>query len=434
MAKTRIPEQDRSTSPVDTQPETQSISPLWNLATTVGNSAMTGMLGLPFAPVVGAAAGALAGAVAPKKEYVDMSESEKTSSLVGVMDSSRELLKANGVSEHMESQLAGIMGNEGSRNLRRKALGDSFVGEAKTLKGKLSGVDLAALKAQPDKLKAFSSGLTEDQRHLFDQVNNGSLDLSALDSKDPAKKSAVVQQITETGIKVRADQYQEMNNLMARQQGGTLSKPELTRLNALKNMGGSKQIGMGGKMGDLAGMSRDRFAEIYAEGQQRFEPAQYKALKASYESNKKLQKKDGDPVTMRSGIGSFSMDKTAQTSLATNDDLIADMATSYGTAQIMGAYAQQGLLKNKGADGKSHTYSLAELKASGDRLTPTSDDVGMQLAFMNMKGINVGSTNLSAETLTQKYNGSLPGSELYEKYLPGLKSRSAAYTAAKNKK
>lgn len=439
MAKTQqVPQQDLSTPAPDAGGAAQMASPLWSMATTLGNSAMMGMMAMPFNPLVGAltgaAVGAVTGAAATTKQYVDMSEKEKTTALVGVMDQSRGVLDANGVSEHTEAQLAGIMGNEGSRNLRRKALGDNFVTEAKGLKGKLSGVDLDAMKADPEKLKKFTAGLSEDQRHLFDQVNSGSLNLASLDSKDPAVRGAVVQQITETGISVRANQYDEMQQLMARKKEGPLSQPEQTRLTALQNMGGSKKIGMGGKMGDLAGMCKDRFAEIYAEGQQRFEPAQYKALKASYEKNLKTQKKPGDPVTMASGIGSFKMDATAQGQLATNDDLIADMATSYGTAQIMGAYAQQGLLTSKGADKKDHTFSLAEMKASGDRLTPTSDDVQMQLAFMNMKGINMGSANLSDETLTQKYNGSAPGSDLYNKYLPGLKSRSAAYTAAKNAK
>lgn len=413
-------------------------SPLLSMAGQLGNAAMLGMMPglgpLALAGGLAGAAGAVAGAATPTKEYVDMSQKEKTDTLVGLMDDSRDMLKANNVSEHMESMLAGIMGNEGSRNLRRKSLGDAFVGEAKGLKTKLKGVDLAALQADPDKLQKFSSGLTEEQRTLFDQVKSGGLDLAALDSKDPAVRDAAREQITEAGINLRASQYDEMQKLMAKQKDAPLSKPEQTRLDALKNLGGSKQIGMGGKMGDLAGMSKDRFAEIYAEGQTRFEPAQYKALKASYEKNLAARKDPTKDVKFSSGIGSFTADKGMQDSLATNFDLIADMSTSYGTAQIMGAYAQQGLLSAKGADGNSHKFSLDELKASGDRLTPTSEDVQMQLAFMNMKNVDLTSTNMSSGTIAQRYNGSKPGTDLYNQYTTGLDSRSASYIAAKNAK
>jgi len=441
MGQTRQVQQDVSSDTPATDGGGLSAlgSPLLSMAGQLGNSAMIGMLSAvpgvgPLALAAGAAAGALAGGATPSKEYVDMSQKEKTDNLVGLMDSSQSMLKANNVSEHMESMLAGIMGNEGSRNLRRKAVGDNFMGEAKGLKTKLKGVDLAALQADPEQLKKFSGGLTEEQRALFDQVKSGTLDLAALDSKDASVRDAARQQITEAGINLRANQYDEMQKLMAKQKDGPLSKPEQTRLTALKNLGGASKIGMAGKMGDLAGMSKERFAQIYAEGQQRFEPAQYKALKASYEKNLAARKDPSKDVKLSSGIGSFTADKSMQDSLATNFDLVADMSTSYGTAQIMGAYAQQGLLSAKGADGTNHSFTLDELKASGDRLTPTTTDVQMQLAVMNMKGVDMSSKDMSSGTIAEKYNGSKPGSALYNQYTTGLDSRTASYLAARNAK
>ncbi len=442
MALTRQPEQDVASNDrgQESSPANLFGSPLSQMAGLMGNSAMLGLMGavpglgplggLPMLATTAMSA-AVGGGAASQTPYVDMNQTDKTKHLVGLMEDSRGLLDGNKVSSHMESQLAGIMGNEGSRNLRRKNLGDSFVGQAKGLSTKLKGVDLAALQADPAKLEKFSTGLTEEQRHLFEQVKSGSLDLAALDSKDPKVKEAARQQITEAGINLRANQYEEMNKLMARQKEGALSKPEQARLTALKNLGGAKQIGMGGKMGDIAGMSKERFAEIYEEGQTRFEPAQYKALKASYEKNLAARKDPTKGVKMSSGIGTFNVDATMEGQLATNSDLIADMATSYGTAQIMGAYAQQGLLSANGADGKSHTFTLDELKASGDRLTPTTEDVQMQLAFMNMKGVDMTSKDMSAGTIAQKYNGSKPGSDLYNQYVTGLNSRTAAYNAEK---
>ena len=413
-------------------------SPLLSAAGSIGNAAMQGLMlggGNPAMALLGGVAGgaaALAGATTPKKEYVDMGgRGEKIDYLVDLMGDSRGVLDANGVSGHMESKLAGIMTNEGSRNLRRQNLGNGFLDQARALSGKLAGVDMAALQADPAKMAAFTKGMGEEQRHLLGLVQGGSLDLTAIGKDNSKVPAALREQVTEAGVTLRSNQYQEMNDLLATQQTGKLSKEQSARLTQLSALRGASQIGMGGNMGQLAGMSKDRFAEIFQEGQQRFEPAQYAALRKSYLANKKAQKDPTADVTMSSGIGSFKMDTAAQGSLAGSSDLIADMATSYGTAQIMGAYAQQGLLSAKGADQQDHTFSLDELKQSGDRLSPSSTDVQMQLAFMNMKGIKLGSTDITNEKMTEKYNGSKPGSDLYNQYLPGLRDSSSAYLTAK---
>lgn len=445
MARTRSVQQESSSDTRGAGPQggDQQASPLLQMAGQIGNSAMLGMLGGlpglgPAASALGGALGALgAGLTTPKTEYVDMTERQKTGYLVDLMDRSRGLLTANGVSPQMESHLAGIMGNEGSRNLRRKYLSDGMVSQAQGLGAKLKGVDLAALQSDPAKLQKFTTGLSEEQRHLFEQVKAGSLDLAALESKDPSVKQAAVAQITQAGITLRGDQYEEMTKLLAKQKEGALSKPEQARLTALKGLSGASKIGMSGKMGDLAGLSRERFEEIYAEGQQRFEPAQYLALKQSYEKSRARRKDPKKELSMSAGIGTFAVDAGMEGQLAEDYDLIADMATSYGTAQIMGAYAQAGLLSARGADGAKHTFTLAEMKESAGRLSPGAEDVQMQLAFMNMKGIDVSSKDLSAGTLTRKYNGSKPGTSQYNDYLSRLSSRSSAYDqerAARKKK
>lgn len=441
MALSRqTPSQDIATdTPLQDGTPGMQQSPWMGLASTMGNAAMQGMMlgagNLGVAAAAGAGAGAVAAATTqPTTEYVDMgSRTSKAGYLVGLMNDSRGLLDANGVSEHMESKLAGIMTNEGSRNLRRQNLGNGFLDQARALQGQLKGVDMAALNADPKKLEAFNKGLTEEQRHLFGMVQGGSLDLSQIGKDNSKVPAALRQQVTEAGITLRANQYQEMNDLMAAQSTGKLDKTQAARLKTLSGLRGGSQIGMAGDMGQLAGMSKERFTEIFQEGQQRFEPAQYAALRASYQRNKAAQKDPNADVKMASGIGSFKMDKAAQDQLAGNSDLIADMATSYGTAQIMGAYAQQGLLSAKGADKENHTFTLDELKASGDRLSPNSTDVQMQLAFMNMKGLSLGSKDMTNEKLTEQYNGSKPGSDLYKQYLPGLRDGSSAYLTAKAK-
>ena len=437
MSRTRVtPEQSQeSATPDQASAGTGLGSPLLGLQGLMGNAAMAGMMGLgvmgPMGGLLGAGAALAAGALTPKKEYVDMGASEKTNSLVGLMNGSRDVLKANGVSEHMESKMAAIMQNEGSRNLRRQALGKSFSGSATELSGKLKGVDLEKMKADPAALQKFSSGLTEDQRFLFEQVQSGSLNLADMNSKDQGTKDRVREQLTELGIQKRTSQYEEMTGLMNKKSSGALSKEETARLTKLQGMTG---LGMGKTtMGSLSGLSSGRFAEIYREGQERFEPAQYIEFKKDYEAGLKNRKDPDKPIAITAGIGNFSVDKGMEGQLANNYDLFADMCTSYGISQVMGAYAQAGLLKSKGADGQDHTVSLDEMKASGQRLTPTTEDVQQQLAFFNMKGINPSSTNMSDDAITRKYNGSKPGSDLYTQYMNGLATGTPAYKNAKAK-
>lgn len=367
--------------------------------------------------------------------YVDLSNrSQKAQHLVGLMDESQALLQQNGVSDHMTTKLAAVMTNEGGRNQRRANLATGFQRDATTLSQKLGGKDPLAVQADPAALAKLEASLSEDERAVFEAVKDGRLDLADLSSPDDEKKKAAQETLTGVGITHRANQYEEMEGLRTRKEGGEkLGKEDKARLSTLQGISGAANLGMGDRMGDLWGMSKERFAEIYREGQERFEPAQYTGLRDSYIRNEKRQKQPSDEVELSSGIGSFKADADMQGKLGTSYDLVADMATSYGTAQIMGAYAQQGLLSAKDERGEDDKVSLDELKASGQRLSPTQDDVHQQLAFFNMKGIDLGSRSLSDSALTQSYNGSSPGSPLYQQYMAGLSAGTGAWNTAKRR-
>jgi hypothetical protein len=164
------------------------------------------------------------------------------------------------------------------------------------------------------------------------------------------------------------------------------------------------QVAGGGSLHDFRGMSGDRFHDTFDEGQTRFELGQYKSFRNSFESQGKNPKKPGENMTLHAGIGNATIDAARQGQLHQNYDLLADYSTSYGTAQIMGLYGEQGMLTGKSGSGQDHTYSLNEMKQSAQRFSPNSEDVGMQLAFMNMKGIDMAHPP-SALSLATKYNG-----------------------------
>lgn len=368
--------------------------------------------------------------------YVDLPTSQaKAGALVNLMDGARDVLTENGVSADFEAQMAGIMANEGGRNQRRMKLGQWFGGQAATLQEKLAAVDSTELQTSPEKMAQFKARLTEDERAIYDKVQGGCLNLADLNSQDAATRSAAQAELTQIGVEKRGSQYAEMEQLQARQKTGTLTTEERARLQTLSSMKG-EQIGFDSNerttLSQITGMSRGRYQEIYEEGQQRFEPKQYVQLKTSYDKGLANQAHEdaGDPIKIHAGIGNFSMDADAQSQLATNDDLIADMSTSYGINQIMGAYAQGGFLKSKDATGTDHTWTIDELKASGSRLSPTTDDVAMQLAFMKMKGIQPSQAHTDA-SLVQPYNGAVPGSEDYDTYLSHLQTGKAAYLNAR---
>lgn len=341
----------------------------------------------------------LAAATTPKKAYVDKDAKGKTAELVGLMDESRDVLNQNGVSKLGEEYLAGIMRNEGGRNGRRASIGSEFNRDAAALQ-KLD------LEHVTDKQR---KGLTGDQLALLSRAQAGTLDL-----KDP-------EAVKNAGIDIRTEQYSRMEELRHQDKRSKAEEAELRRLQGVKVAGG-------GRLDDFHGMSGDRFHEIFDEGQTRFELGQYKSFRKSFESQGKKPKKPGEDMTIHAGIGDATLDAGRQAKLNQNYDMLADYSTSYGTAQIMGLYGEQGKLTGKDGTGQNHTYSLDEMKQSAQRFSPNSEDVGMQLAFMNMKGIDMASPP-SALSLATKYNGPKVAKSYAKKMLAGAADYRSARAA-----
>lgn len=365
-------------------------------------------------------------------EYVDSTPNQKAAMLARLYEDNRDLLDANGVSSNMETRLAAASQNEGGRNEARRLLGNGYVKDAGALQKALG--DQSPATMTDEELEAVRARLPEDQQYLLDQAAEGGIDLAGLSSEDETTRDAAREGIVEAGIQHRTSQYAEMTALSQRQAAGeTLSREERQRLGSLQGMKGTTTLGMSGKLGDLEGMSTERFAEIYEEGQQRFEPVQYRNLRRSYQQSLARHEQDPDrQLEMRAGIGRFDVTPEMQASLGTDHDLIADMATSYGTSQIMGAYAQAGLLNGVDAEGNEAAISLDEMKASKDRLSPNADDMRHQMAFMRMKGIDLGGS-LSAGSMAQRYNGARRGSSDYNHYRRSIEANSERYLAAKRR-
>lgn len=388
-------------------------------------------------PQLGAAsASASVGTIAAHQEFVDMAPKAKAQALVNLMKDSQGILKNNGIAS-AERVLAAHMINEGGRNQRRDQLGKHFSGEAARLEKVLSkeSIDIQKLQTDPAARTELEkkNHLSEDERYLLDRLAAKKLDLKdlrALKSTNPEEKKAASAKMTEAGIDKRTEQYQEMEKLQKAQRAGTkLSKEETQRLTQLTGMHGAT-VGFdskdnGSHFGDMSGLSEARFREIYADGQQRFEPRQYKSLRNNYDAKapgylKGDQKK---PLDIKaSSIGSAHLDKehVAEMEHSGNHDLLADLGTSYGTAQIMGLYAFDGLLKAKDGSGVDVSYDLAAAKRSKDRLSPTTEDVNMQLALFRMKSNETGQplSKMMSDTgsLTSLYNGAKPGTDDYSVY------------------
>lgn len=358
------------------------------------------------------------------------------------------ILKNNGLGANADSVLAGHMMNEGARNGRRLTLGNHFAGEAGKLEAQLkkSGLDAQKLAADPKARADLEKSLPEDQKFLLGRVISGEIDLAALNSKDPAVKKAAKDKVTEAGIDKRVEQFQEMESLKkAKADGKKLTKEETARLTQLQNMSGNAvgfdrvDAQINAKFDDMSGLSADRFREIYDEGQQRFEPGQYRRLRNDYDKNvgKYLKGDQKKALTVHASIGNANLSKeeVAAMQAAGNHDNLADMATSYGTAQIMGLYGHEGLLKAKDGANADVSYDMDDLKNSMHRMSPTTEDVNMQVAFYNMKakerGRSLASMMTNTGTLTEVYNGSTPGTPLYNNYKAKLDTGMATYNAEK---
>lgn len=385
-------------------------------------------------------------APAEKKEYVDQDRAGKASTLVDVMGQSKDILKQNGIDEKNDSVLASLMMNEGGRNGRRSTVGKYFKGEASKLNKSLTkqGIDPEKLAADPKAREALEKKLPEDQRFLLDRVISGEIKLNDLNSPE------TMQKLTEAGIDKRVEQYKEMEDLKkAQKENGKLDKKDAARLKQLQNMKGGAvgfdkvDAKMGSKFGDLDGLSEDRVREIYAEGQQRFEPHIYRKAKADYDKKIDAYMKGdkSDPLGVKAGgVGTANLSEADVQKMqdAGNHDLLADVSTSYGTSQIMGLYAQNNSLHAKDGTGADVSYDLPTLKQSMNRLTPNSEDVNMQVAFLNMKAggdpAKVGKSLEDVDSLIQLYNGSKKKSALHQGYRKRMLPNKDAYDQAKQEK
>jgi hypothetical protein len=191
---------------------------------------------------------------------------------------------------------------------------------------------------------------------------------------------------------------------------------------------------------DTAGLSEARFREIYAEGQQRFEPKQYRKLRDDYDK-KVAAYQAGDqkkPLAAKADIGTGQIKKEDVAAMQDggNHDLLADLATSYGISQIMGLHGYNGGLKAKDGTGANVSYDLAALKNSGNRLSPETEDVNMQIAFLSMnarekKQAKITDSFADVDSLITLYNGSMVGTDLHKGYKDTMDPSKVEYDKVK---
>jgi hypothetical protein len=400
--------------------------------------------GLTEVPVAAAAA------QPEPKRFGSMTGNEKARNLAELMNSSSKTLKANGVSNHMEDLLAGVMMNEGGTNTRREKIGKYFNqvmmgagGKDKGLMGQIDKVGLEKLRSDPAALAKLKATLGEDQSSLVDRALSGEIDLEGLKSKDPKVQAAAKKQLLESGIDIRGDQYDEYSKLDARQRAGEkLDAKDAARLKKLGSTSGAAmgydsldvRDGKAATMADTRGLSGDRFREIYSDSQSRFEVAHYRRWRDQYEqqtaANKKLPADKQKPIKMGTSIGDYTANDDDKEKLGQNYDLLADLNTSYAGPQVMGLYAHSGRLKANDSDGKDLPIDLAKLKAAGNRHHLTEEDLQLQIGMLRMKGINMGSTNMSAESMTDHYNGSRKVNKHWATYVQRLKNNVGTYQSA----
>jgi hypothetical protein len=403
------------------------------------------------APVAQAAAPVAEAAAPVEKPFLQRSAADKMKVMANVMQDARGLLDANEVSSKVEQRLAATIPQELSANDARRGLGYTFLKQAQGLQGALKGVD----QNDPAAMAKATSKLTEEQRFLLARQQAGDFDVSTLPKDVSDTPAALRDQITTAGVSLRSAQYGEMGTLQERARSEKLGKDDAARLEKLKGIKGlgMKYNGYDPSMGDLSGMSADRFGEIFAPGNSRFEPVQYKKLRDSYSKNKAANDKTAaayakDPENARApsetvlasaGIGDFEVNALGQQRLGQNMDLVADMATSYGPGQIMGGYAQQDYWQGKAkaerlpavkqADGTSRASTLTELKASGSRMEPTAADIQPMLGLVQMKGIDLDSSPSVSEWISA-YNGN-PNATQRAQYTNSLNTNGPLYDAAK---
>lgn len=355
----------------------------------------------------------------PTGDYVTMGPEQKAdylAELFATPDVSTTFSK-RGFNNADQAQLAGIMQNEGGLNERRRMLGSHYASAARSLVGKLraAGVALGALAGAEQNPKVR---LTEDERAVLSAAQSGAVDLAALSGSGDAQKQAQ-EALTNVGVDHQTALYTEYSALAARQRGGErLGRDDAARLAALSN----RSLYSSGSFDDARGMSAARFRSVYDEGQTRFEPSRYARSRNAIE-----RWQAGGQKGAGAGVGAggeSARDWTARhpEALSGNHDALADAETSWGTAQIMGHYADRGDLKN--ADGAR--YTMDDMRASAGRRSPNGTDVDMQISYFRDIA-NVPGHLGSAEDVSVVYNG--PAAP--QSYADGLRENAARYERAR---
>ena len=258
-----------------------------------------------------------------------------------------------------------------------------------------------------------------------------------------------------------------MEDLRKKSAGGTkLSKAETARYNELKKK--EEYVGHSNGLGDLWGMSKERFAEIYAKGNSRFEASHYRKQRDSYVKNDKARqaalkahekdpkknKAPKDTVLATSGIGDFDISTKGQEKIAKdgNYDILADISTSYGAGQVMGGYASSDLWQGRSAkaerlqpitleDGTTYTPTFDDVKNSGREHDPDRKDLMIQMSLVKMglakpgmdpKGEGLGATPNNDQYI-RMYNGHEKGDDVYEQYDRSLNTNGPLYQDEKKK-
>ncbi len=312
------------------------------------------------------------------------------------------------------------MQNEGGTNERRRMLGTHYATAARNLTKKLAAggyKDLAQLAGAESDKKVV---LTEDERAILTAAQSGSVDLAALKGAPGAAREQATEALTNAGVNHQSALYDEYSALDSRKRGGEkLGKEDQSRLGVL----GRRSLYSSGNFESARGVSSGRFKGIYEEGQTRFEAARYASSRDKVERwQAGGEKGNGGNV----GVGSESAKDwvgrhpEARTG---NHDALADAETSWGTAQVMGHYADRGNLNN--ADGGK--FTMDDMRAAGRRRSPNSTDVDMQISYFRDVA-NVPGHLGNANDLAVQYNGAgAPPS-----YADGLRGNAARFNRARD--
>lgn len=338
------------------------------------------------------------GVAAPTGDYVTMDGGAKASYLAQLFhtpDVARTFAD-RGFNGTDQTRLAAVMQNEGGLNERRRMLGAHYTQAAQSLVRKLaatqrSPTQLAGAEADP-RLK-----LSEDERAVLTAAQSGAFDLGALDGADAGAKDAARSGVLQAGIDHQTALYDAYSGLAARKQAGeSLSRDEQARLTQL----GGHTLYSSGTFADARGMSSERFKAVYDEGQTRFEPSRFARSRTAIERWQAGGEK-GEGAGVGAG-GERARDWVARHPEARsgNLDALADAETSWGTAQIMGHYADRGDLHR--ADGSA--FTMDDMRAAGARRSPDATDVDLQIAyFRDVAGVqgHLG----TPEQIAVQYNG-----------------------------